>query len=352
MTDPLVPADCDLRDFPFMPLDVARLRDSDLASDEPPEACWAAVLLWCASWHQVPAASIPNSEAWIAKAAGYLSRGKIDPAWKRVRNGALRGWIECDDGRLYHPVVAEKARDAWRGKLEQRWRSECARVRKHNERHGTSVPTPQMDAWISGGCVSADFRNVTCDKTPMSHGQTEIVTDDTTRKSHESHAENASKRQGERKGQGEVKEKEKDKHPTGVGAQPEKPGTEHPGPQVLVAQEPPSTGIPPCPHERIRALWAEVLPKLPQHRIWTETRRKHLQTRWRDTAVDEGWKTQEQGVDWFRKLFVFVGESQFLTGRAPSSRPGQPPFVCELEWLLLPSNWAKVIEGKYHQEAA
>lgn len=215
MTEPLTPADCDLRDFAFMPLDVARLRDSDLASDEPPEACWAAVLLWCASWHQVPAASIPNSEAWIAKAAGYLSRGKIDPAWKRVRSGAMRGWVECDDGRLYHPVVAEKARDAWRGKLEQRWRSECARIRKHNERHGTSVPTPQMDAWISGGCVPADFRNVTCDKTPMSHGQAEIVTDDTPSKSHESHAENASKRQGERKGQGqgEIKEKEKEKAP-------------------------------------------------------------------------------------------------------------------------------------------
>jgi hypothetical protein len=28
---PLTPSDCDLRDFQSMPLDVARLRDSDLA---------------------------------------------------------------------------------------------------------------------------------------------------------------------------------------------------------------------------------------------------------------------------------------------------------------------------------
>ena len=28
--EPLVPADVDLRDFPFMPLDVLRLRDSEL----------------------------------------------------------------------------------------------------------------------------------------------------------------------------------------------------------------------------------------------------------------------------------------------------------------------------------
>ena len=42
---PLVDANVDLRDFAFMPLDVVRLRDSDLAATESPEACWAAVLL-------------------------------------------------------------------------------------------------------------------------------------------------------------------------------------------------------------------------------------------------------------------------------------------------------------------
>jgi hypothetical protein len=30
---PLTPSDCDLTDFAFMPLDVARLRDSELASN-------------------------------------------------------------------------------------------------------------------------------------------------------------------------------------------------------------------------------------------------------------------------------------------------------------------------------
>ncbi|MGH7462797.1 MAG: DUF1376 domain-containing protein, partial [Longimicrobiales bacterium] len=118
-----------------MPLDVQRLRDSELASNETPEACWAALLLWSASWHQVPAASIPNDDMWIAKHAGYQLRGKIDKSWKTVREGALRGWVECADGRLYHPVVAEKAIDAWQAKLEQRHRTECARIKKHNDRH-------------------------------------------------------------------------------------------------------------------------------------------------------------------------------------------------------------------------
>lgn len=52
LPEPMVPEDCDLADFAFMPLDVARLRDSDLAANETPEACWAAVLLWSAAWHR------------------------------------------------------------------------------------------------------------------------------------------------------------------------------------------------------------------------------------------------------------------------------------------------------------
>lgn len=151
---PLTPAECDLTDFAFMPLDVARLRDSELASNETPEACWAAVLLWAASWHQVPAASIPNDEKWIAKAAGYAARGKIDREWNGVRDGALRGFVLCDDGRLYHPVVGEKAREAWASKLQRRWHTECARIKKHNDRHGTSHAKPTFEEWIEGGCLS------------------------------------------------------------------------------------------------------------------------------------------------------------------------------------------------------
>lgn len=125
---PLVPAEVDLRDFAFMPLDVVRVRDSDLAAEESPESCWAALLLWCASWHQVPAGSIPDSDQWQAKQAGYVARGRIDKTWDGVRDGALRNWIKCSDGRLYHPVVAEKALESWDAKLAQR-----ARTRKATE---------------------------------------------------------------------------------------------------------------------------------------------------------------------------------------------------------------------------
>ena len=112
-------------------------------------------------------------------------------------------------------------------------------------------------------------------------------------------------------------------------------------------------GPPDCPHQAVLALWAEVLPAMPQHlpSQWRGTRADHLRTRWRETAVEKGWTTAEQGLAYFRKLFGYVGTSPFLTGRS-KPRDGVRPFVIELEWLVNPSNWAKVHEGKYHGEAA
>jgi hypothetical protein len=124
---PLTPADCDLRDFPFMPLDVVRLRDSDISALSTGDEFRCAVLLWCACWHQIPAASLPDDDIVLSQLAGF---GRVVKEWKKVRNGALRGWIKCDDGRLYHPVVAEKANDAWKGRIKYRDEKEKERVRK------------------------------------------------------------------------------------------------------------------------------------------------------------------------------------------------------------------------------
>ena len=145
MTTPIVPADVDLQDFQYMPLDVRRLRDSDLAALESPESCWAAVLLWSASWHQVPAASLPDDDRVLANLAGY---GRVVKEWQRVREGALRGWIKCDDGRLYHPVVAEKALEAWDSKLHHAHGKLKERLRKSN---GKDAQQPTFEEWISAG---------------------------------------------------------------------------------------------------------------------------------------------------------------------------------------------------------
>lgn len=92
LPEPLTPPDCDLRDFAFMPLDVARLRDSDLAIQIEAEEFRAAVLLWCASWHQVPAASLPDDDKALAALAGYGRPRRMAQAPRRraVRLGSVQ----------------------------------------------------------------------------------------------------------------------------------------------------------------------------------------------------------------------------------------------------------------------
>jgi hypothetical protein len=123
--EPFTTPDLDLRDFPYMPLDVLRLRDSETAILCTGDEFRAAVLLWCAAWHQVPAASLPNDDRLLASLAGC---GRDRKLWTTIREGALRGFVECDDGRLYHPVIAEKAIEA-----ESKRRTQSARTKAATE---------------------------------------------------------------------------------------------------------------------------------------------------------------------------------------------------------------------------
>ena len=153
MTPPLTPPDCNLRDFGFMPWEVTRFRQSGLVANAEPEEILAAILLWGEAWHSVPAASLPDNDKDLARAAGY---GRAVDAWLAVKEGALRGFVKCSDGRLYHHVVAEKARKSWEDKLKHRHRSYCATIRKHNERDrengGNDQRTPPtFDQWEAQG---------------------------------------------------------------------------------------------------------------------------------------------------------------------------------------------------------
>lgn len=107
---PLVCPEVDLRDFPFMPLDVMRLFNSEFHAQSTDAEWRAGVTLWLKSWHQVPAASLPTDDVSLARLAEFARNSR---GWRSVKDIALRGWILCSDGRLYHPVVAEKANEAW-----------------------------------------------------------------------------------------------------------------------------------------------------------------------------------------------------------------------------------------------
>ena len=115
LPNPLTPADCDLTGYRWMPLDVIRVIDSDTFGISTGDEFKTAFRLWAKCWQQVPAASLPDDDRVLAHLAG-LSENL--PKWKKVRDVALRGFVKCSDGRLYHPVIAEKAIEAM-GKREQ-----------------------------------------------------------------------------------------------------------------------------------------------------------------------------------------------------------------------------------------
>lgn len=326
--EPLVAADVDLRDFGYMPLDALRLRDSELAIEASPEVFRASVLLWCASWHQVPAGSLPMKDKTLAEYSRAGTR------WPRIRAEVLSKWVECADGRLYHPVVAEKAREAQAAKDAQRARTKAATEAREAKRRSTA---PGLDDPPRGGRDGGrdDQRHVQRDE------QRDV----------ERNVVQGKGREG--KGTEGIKEKE-----TSLLAQaPLRPSAERPQPPQLSLVEPAperAKGPPDCPHVLVLALWAEVLPQLPQHEPdqWKGQRADHLRARWREVATAKDWPSQDAGLAYLRRLFAYVGRSPFLTGRVTPRDPNKRPFVVTLAWLVKPENWAKTVEGEYHEESA
>ena len=115
---PLVPAYVDLRSFTDIPVDAQRMVNSRAMRVIPDNAIRSWILLIYQSWSQLPAASLPDDDYELAHLAGF---GRDVEAWQAIRDDALYGWLLCDDGRWYHPVVAEKALEAWQHKLRNRW---------------------------------------------------------------------------------------------------------------------------------------------------------------------------------------------------------------------------------------
>lgn len=95
---------------------------------------------------------------------------------------------------------------------------------------------------------------------------------------------------------------------------------------------------PACPQQAIIELYHETLPELRRVRVWAGARPKALASRWRESA-------DRQSLDWWGKYFGYVRKSKFLMGQT-TGRDGRG-FDCDLEWLIRPANFAKVIEGKY-----
>lgn len=128
LPDPLVPPEVNLEGLGFIPMKL-RVLKSTLFLKSSGDEFKAAFALWVNSWTETPAGSLPDDEVVLEA----LSCSKV---WPKVRAKALHNWIKCSDGRLYHPVVAELALDAWerRGEFREKLENKEDRRGRYRER--------------------------------------------------------------------------------------------------------------------------------------------------------------------------------------------------------------------------
>ncbi len=146
---PLVRPEVNLKGFSGFMLDVDRLLASELVALGNPAACWAALMLWARAWKQTPPASLPDDEAILAAFSG-AGRG-----WKKVRSIALRGFVKCSDGRLYHRVLSEEANKAWERRRKFQERSAKGNDARRNQQGAfkdyASTPSRNRQGVLNGG---------------------------------------------------------------------------------------------------------------------------------------------------------------------------------------------------------
>ncbi len=96
-----------------------------------------------------------------------------------------------------------------------------------------------------------------------------------------------------------------------------------------------SPSSPRCPHKEIVNAYHKILPELASVKEWNDKRKAWLRKRWNDSI-------KRQNLKWWEGYFEYVRKSPFLMGN-------KTDFQADLEWLIRPTNFTKVIEGRYHK---
>lgn len=191
LPSPLSPPDCDLREFPFMPIYIQRLFNSEFHARVSDAAWRAGVTLWLKSFHQVPSGSLPDDDISLTRLAELAKDVK---GFRKIKEQALYGWVKCSDGRFYHPVVAAAAAEALAGKKAQRAKTAKARLGALLSR--LSKSSDMLD--IAG--METSIQTVLQELSQhLSQKELQSVTESTT----DSVAESKRKREGKGKGEGQ-----------------------------------------------------------------------------------------------------------------------------------------------------
>jgi hypothetical protein len=91
-----------------------------------------------------------------------------------------------------------------------------------------------------------------------------------------------------------------------------------------------------CPQKQIIEAYHQHLPQLPTIQVWDDQSAKRLRQRWRQDP-------KCQCIEFWVEYFKWVAQSRFLMGQVND-------FQADLHWLVRPTNFAKVINGRYHNK--
>lgn len=117
-------------------------------------------------------------------------------------------------------------------------------------------------------------------------------------------------------------------------------------PTALVGAKAPTPIRPDCPYAKIADCWnrtCQTLPKVKGVEEWADSRRRAVRSRWSDKLKLGKYADEQSGVEYWKRLFEYVEESDFLRGKGGGWR-------ADFDWVMNVTNLSKVIEGKYENK--
>jgi hypothetical protein len=289
----------------------------------PPELRPWLLMVWMTAWQQSPCGTLPNDDALIAAHIGMPCK-----QFAASRDVLLRRWWLASDGRLYHPVLTEHVLYMLAGRQSVTDRVNAYRERKAAEKAAADARSGEPDGTSDGSERSGAEGDGNAPVTRYQHVGNAL---DQTRPDQTRPESKRPKRQ----------------HPADARHLPEadhasgEPGDD---PQrqlegVAAANGADVYRVPSCPYEQILAAFHETLPVLPSIVVFEQSRKGPLRARWTEVCAAEHFD-RAAGLAWFKQFFEIVSRSSFLTGRSKK-------WKASFDWLMKPTNFAKVVEGNY-----
>lgn len=301
LPDPLTPPDCDLSSMDWFPFFHRKLRRSTFWLNSSVEIRALSVELWCEAFSQTPAASLPDDDVALSDAAGF---GRFDLGrWTALKPDAMKAWTLCSDRRWYHPFLAKVALEAFSLRLKDRARKGGEAGVKAQERLAEIVfLMERVTILLEGPGSSAGKKKPSTGKPPTS-----LVTgqDRTGKESKTPGADAPVSAGADRDLLG-------DPHSAPIGGKISKKSIDAAFRAYCVVAE--ESGLP---------IPAKLTPK----------REGHIRARLGEHG-DAAWA---KAIEHIRRSAFLRGE----TGRAEWRG-------ADIDWLSKPTNFLKVLEGKYH----